>query len=532
MKSKRISAICLIAFFIAVFPPTKLNGQSSGILPQGLDQYVENVLTTFEVPGMALAVVKNGEVILAKGYGVRKMGDEARVNAHTLFPIASNSKAFTGVALTLLVEEGKIEWDKPVVQYLPWFKLSDPLATAELSVRDLLVHRSGIAPYAGDLLQFPPTTYTRSELVERLRYLPLATSFRSTYAYDNVLYLVAGVLVEEISGLTWEDFVKQRIFTYVGMNESISKFSEFRNQQNVAISHAPVGGKVKPLESFFEQGLGDVSNPAGGIVSNAADMAKWLVAQLDSGRTASGHQLFSKASATNLWQGVTPMPIPRSPAWLAPAQQDFASYALGFRVYTYRNQKAVTHGGKLDGFVSYVIFFPDHNLGIAVLTNQESSNAYHAVINHIVDHVFGVPPFDWVAGYRKQEDLKFGRIADIEKQAEAKRNASIGPSLPLERYAGRYKDAWYGDINITRENDELIMRFAHSPLLVGKLEHWQYDTFVVRWHNKDLRADAYVTFSLDHDGSIHRVRMKAVSPITDVSYDFHDLDIYPANSLK
>jgi len=501
--------------------------QSPDVLPRGFDQYVQRVLETFEVPGMALSVVKDGEVALAKGYGVRRMGDPAGVDEHTLFPIASNSKAFTGAALAMLVEEGKLEWDKPVVEYLPWFKLSDPLVTNELSVCDLLVHRSGIAPYAGDLLQFPPTTYTRRELVERLRYLPLATSFRSAYAYDNVLYLVAGLLIEEVSGMMWEEFIRQRIFEKVGMETSISRFSKFKGVQNGAASHARVGGKLRVLENFFEQGLGDISNPAGGIVSNAADMAKWLLTQLDSGRTPKGEHLLSSASVENLWRGITPMPIPKVPEWIAPAQSDFNAYALGFRVHTYRRVKAVTHGGKLDGFVSCVMFFPDLDLGICVLTNQESTNAYMAVINAVVDHVMGAEPFDWITGYRRQEDRRFQYIANQERAAVNQRATGSGPSLPIAAYAGSYRDAWYGDISIMEEDGQLVMRFEHTPLLVGEMEHWQYDTFVVRWQNRDLRADAYVTFSLDHDGSIHRVRMKAVSPVTDVSYDFHDLDIYP-----
>ncbi len=504
--------------------------QKTQVLPADLDQYIEKVLTTFEVPGMALAVVKDGKIVLAEGYGVRKMGTHTPVDAHTLFPIASNSKAFTATALTLLKEEGKLVWDKPVVEYLPWFSLSDPLVTRELSVRDLLVHRSGIAPYAGDLLQFPPSTYTRRELVERLKYLPLSTSFRSTYAYDNVLYLVVAELIKAVSGEEWEDFVKERIFSKVGMTATLSRFSLFQKQQNAATSHAPVGGKVQPLEHFFEQGLGDISNPAGGIVSNVSDMARWLLTQLDSGRVAGGKRLFSPASAENLWRGVTPMPVYKVPEWIAPAQSDFNSYALGFRTYTYRNRKAVAHGGKLDGFVSQLVFFPDLDFGMVVLTNQECSNACYAVINHIVDHVMGVEPFDWIAGYRKQEDRKFANINKQEQEAVVERNEKSEPSLALANYAGKYRDAWYGGISIVQEQGKLIMRFEHSPQLVGEMEHWQYDTFIVRWYNKELRADAYVIFSLDHDGSIERVKMKAVSPITDVSYDFHDLNIFPIRS--
>lgn len=496
-------------------------------LPPDLDRYIQKVLTTFEVPGMAVAVVNRGQTLLTKGYGVKSIDTKEPVDEHTLFPIASNSKAFTGTALALLVDEGKLKWSDPVIEHLPWFKLNDPYVTSELTIEDLLVHRSGIAPYAGDLLQFPPTTYTRTELVERLRYLPLATSFRSTYAYDNVLYLVAGLVIQEVSGMDWETFVKERIFNTVNLPHSVSRFSAFKDKNNIALSHAPVEGKVQRLYNFFEQGLGDISNPAGGIASNAVDMAKWLRFQLDSGRNENGQQILSKKLTSGLWNGVTPMQVVKQPAWTAPAQQDLASYAHGFRIYTYRGLKAVTHGGKLDGYVSYVIFIPDLDLGISILTNQESNNAYFAVINHIVDYYMGAPAFDWIAGYRKAEDLKFANISNQDATTQQSRQADIGPSLAMDKYVGQYQDAWYGNISIKKEDRGYVMRFEHSPQLVGVVTHWQYDTFLVTWDSKELRADAFITFSLDHDGSIKRAHMKAVSPLTDVSYDFHDLDIYP-----
>ena len=259
-------------------------------------------------------------------------------------------------------------------------------------------------------------------------------------------------------------------------------------------------------------------------------MSQWLITQLDSGRTSAGKVLFKPASTRQLWTGVTPIPVGKFPEWIAPAQTDMNTYALGFRVYTYRGEKMVTHGGKLDGFVSFVNMVPAYNLGIVVLTNQECTNAYYTVINHLLDFYMHKAPFDWLAGYKRQEALKFERIARIEQQAQDSRDENSTPDLPLSAYAGTYRDPWYGKVEITQKGDHLEMNFTHSPQMVGDMSFWQYNTFVVRWRNRELRADAYVTYDLDERGKIKRISMKAISPITDVSYDFHDLNLTPVKN--
>lgn len=523
----------LIVFLILItsYPQyASAQGQTTRQTPPNFDAYIREVLEAFDVPGMAVGVVRNGEVLLSKGYGIKQMGKTEPVDQHTLFPIASNSKAFTATALALLVEEGKLDWDAPVIRYLPEFRMSESYVTEHLTVRDLLVHRSGLSPYAGDLLQFPPTDYTREALVEKLRYLPLSTSFRSTYAYDNVLYLVAAEVIRAVSGQRWEEFVKERIFRPLKMHESLAYFSGFHEASNKASSHAPVEGQVQHLENFKAQGLGDISNPAGGISSNVTDMCRWLITQLDSGRSAEDYRLFTPATARELWTGVTPIPVTEVPSWIAPAQTDLSSYALGFRVYTYRGEKMVTHGGKLDGFVSFVNMVPGKNLGIVVLTNQESTNAYYSVVNHLLDYYLDKPEFDWIAGYRKQETLKFQRIARAETRAESQRDPNSKPALPLSGYTGVFRDAWYGKVRIEEAGGKLMVDFTHSPELVGEMEFWQYNTFIVRWRNRELRADAYLTYNLDENGKVTSIAMKAVSPITDVSYDFHDLHLVPTEN--
>ena len=495
--------------------------------PPDLDGFVQQVMKAFQVPGLSVAIVKDGNVVLAKGYGVRKLGEPSPVDGQTRFGIASNTKVFTATALGLLVEEGKLQWDAPVVQYLPWFQLWDPYVTREITIRDLLVHRSGLGLGAGDLLWWPSSTYTRKDIARRLRFIRPATSFRSAYAYDNVLYLVAGEVIEAASGMTWEDFVAERILKKVGMTGSNVRHSDANAAGNVAAPHAEVEETVRPIKPFDS----DNTNPAGGINSSAEDMAKWVRVQLSQGVLPDGSRLFSQRTSRELTTLVTPEAVPAA-APAPPLRFNFHGYALGLDIHDYRGRKMVTHTGGLPGYVSKVSMIPEARVGVVVLTNQESGEAFSAITYHVLDHYLGAADTDWLSTYVKVRDQGRARVAEADKRASAARNAASKPSLPLSQYAGTYNDAWYGDVEIASENGRLVMRFTRTPSLVGDLEHWQYDTFIVRWRDRELRADAYVTFSLDADGRIAEARLRAVSPETDFSFDFQDLLLRPAARQK
>lgn len=516
---KKISTLFL-GFIFVIYCTKPLYGQR---IPPDIDQYVAQVMKAFDVPGVSLAIVKDGHILLTKGYGVKQLGKSAKVDAHTLFCIASNSKAFTATALGLLVQEGKLRWDEPVIRYLPAFRMSDDYVTSHITIRDLLVHHSGLGLGASDLLQFPPSSYSRKDMVYRLRYVPLKTSFRQTFAYDNILYLVAGEVIQAVSGLSWEDFIKQRILQPLGMKETTDAISAFTSQPNYAISHARVDGKVIPITSFPKGNLQDASNPAGGITSNAVDMSKWLITQLDSGRTSSGKRLFDARLTGNLWSLVSPIPVSQPPAYLAPLKRNFYGYGLGFFLQDYRGYKMVWHTGGLTGFVSKVTLIPELNLGICILTNQESGAAFASITNHILDYYMNAAHFDWLAAYKKLDQANNDEVEAYLKKQNASRDSAAGPSLPMEQYAGKYHDAWYGDIDISIKNNHLVMQFSHTPDLEGDMIHWQYDTFLVMWKDRSLRADALITFSLNADGSIAEAKMEAASPATDFSYDFQDL---------
>jgi CubicO group peptidase (beta-lactamase class C family) len=510
-----------LSFFATLLAAQNPTAQTAP--PRDLDAYVTRVMHDFEVPGVAIAIVQNGRVLLAKGYGVRKLGDPAPVDDKTLFGIASNTKAFTATALGILVEEGKLRWDAPVIDYLPSFAMYDPFVTRELTIRDLLVHRSGLGLGAGDLLWWPTSTYDRKEIVRRLRYIKPATSFRSAYAYDNVLYSVAGEVIEAVSGQTWENFVQSRILAKVGMTGSTVRHSAAAAGGNVATPHAPIDGTVRPIAAFAS----DNTNPAGGINSSATDIAKWLLVELDSGKLADGTRLFTPRTTFELWTIVTPYRVGRLPPDLAALQASFAGYGLGFEMRDYRGQKIVSHTGGLPGYVSRITLVPGRRLGIAVFTNQESTEAFQAITYRLLDHYLGAPATDWGAAFKILKARGDSATRAEERSAVAKRDSTSRPSLTLGKYAGTYRDVWYGDVTIALEAGKLVMRFSHTPGLTGDLEHFQYDTFIARWRDRELRADAYVTFALKPDGSIDQIKMAPISPATDFSFDFQDLLLVP-----
>jgi CubicO group peptidase (beta-lactamase class C family) len=520
LMPKRVAVRVFVALYLAFSLPAAGLAQSA---PPDFDAIVQKALKTFEVPGLSLAVVKDERVVISKGYGVRTLGDPAPVDAQTLFGIASNTKVFTAAALGILVDAGKVEWDAPVVRYLPWFQMWDPWVTRELTVRDLLVHRSGLGLGAGDLLWWPESTYGRKEIARRIRFIPPATSFRSAYAYDNVLYLVAGEVIETVSGQSWEDFVTTKILAPAGMSGSNVKHSAATKGGNVAATHARVEGTVRKIRPFES----DNTNPAGGINSNAEDMARWMSVLLARGQVPGGNRLFSEKVWRELTTIVTPLPASNLPPELEALRSNFNGYALGLGVSDYRGRKVLAHTGGLPGYVSRVTMVPDLNLGIAVLTNAESGAAFNAVTTSILDSYLGAPRTDWIDVIAKLQARMDAAAAEQVKKDSSKRDANSRPSLPLEAYAATYADAWYGEIGVTLEGGRLVMKFSHTPALVGDLEHWQHDSFIVRWRDRELRADAYVTFALNPDGTIDHARMRAVSSETDFSFDFQDLLLKP-----
>ncbi|UPG91884.1 serine hydrolase [Luteibacter aegosomaticola] len=513
--------------------PGATSAEARPVALADFDAYVDATRKQFDVPGIAVAIVKDGKIVLEMGSGVRKLGDPAKVDAHTRFAIASNTKAFTAASLAILADEKKLDMNDRVVDRLPWFQMSDPYVTREMRVRDLLAHRSGLSLGAGDLLYWPATTYTTKEVVERLRYVPLTNSFRAEYNYDNILFAVAGLVIEQVSGKPWADFVRDRIFQPLGMSESITSAPDHINPgDDTAIGHAKFDFKdLKPVEPMSWN-----NNPsAGGIYSSVHDLSKWMNMQLAGGvyTDASGKEqrLFSSARQKEMWSLITPIRIgePSVPE-LKAAVPNFSGYGEGWFVSDYRGHKLVWHTGGWPGMVSRLTMVPDLHLGIVVLTNQESGAAFQAVTMRALDAFMDAPKTDWIAAYAASVKKAEGNADDSMKKHEADRMKGAKPSLPLDGYVGTYRDPWYGDVKVAKQGGKLVMSFSKTAQLTGTLEPWQHDTFIAHWNDRSLNGDAFVNFALDPDGKVREVRMEPVSPLTDFSFDFQDLRLAPVKN--
>ena len=506
---------------------------ASAAPPPDFDARVDKAIRDHGVPGMAIAIVEQGKIVHAKGYGVRRLGGNEAVDAATIFPTGSTGKAFTAAALAILVDEGKLGWDDKVIDHLPDFRMYDAWVTREMTVRDLLVHRSGLGLGAGDLLFIPRSSRNRADIVRALRNLKPATSFRSNYAYDNILYIVAGEVIAAASGQDWESFMRDRVFKPAGMASSVSDEKDRFANANRAQPHARLDPRVRglgPQQVLPErEGLGQVGAPAGGLSSSANDVAHWLQIQLAHGALPGndGKRLYSEASAQEMWTPQVPVPINTYPAPISDITPQFSSYALGWNVQDYRGVKVIQHGGAVFGVLTFIVLVPERNLGISLQINSEDVGVMRGLGYELLDHYLGFEPRDWVAAfdtwYKQRLD---GGLAALQATGKSARKASR-PSLSPVGYAGRYADAWYGPVEIAERSGKLRIDFKQTPNMAGTLSHWQYDTFRTEWDDSSIEP-AYVTFALDAEGKIARITMKPVSPLADFSYDYQDLMFIPS----
>jgi CubicO group peptidase (beta-lactamase class C family) len=489
-----------------------------------VDAIVAPFMKAFETPGIAVAIVRPGRPAFVKGYGVRTMGKPAPVDAHTRFGIASHSKAFTAAALALLVDDGKLGWEDPVVKHLPEFRMYDPAVTAMMTVRDLLTHRSGLPLGAGDLMFFPQSSHVAEDVLQALPYLKPARGFRAGYDYDNILYLVAGVLIHRVTGVPWDKFVETRLFAPIGMTDAVGSRGSLRTD-NVAGRHARLGPPARgmgPL-SVIQPDEGPMVDAAGGINASVTDMAKWLQVQLDRGKLPDGKQLWSPAQAKEMWTPQTITASSDGPQVDNPARPILQTYALGWFVQDYRGLKMVQHSGGLSGQITYTGLLPTRGIGVSVFSNVEEPVS-SAIRNAILDRLIDAPAFDWVSSYGAR--MKAGADEALASVAGGVDKQPAGaPSLPLKAYAGRYRDPWYGDVVVSEKGGRLSIDFTPTPVFKSMLDPWGPDIFRTRFA-KDAGEDAIVTFVVK-DGAVTGMTMKALSPLADFSYDFQHLNFVP-----
>jgi CubicO group peptidase (beta-lactamase class C family) len=474
--------------------------------PRTIDAYVEAAMRDWGVPGVAIAIVRNDSVVFAKGYGVRELGKSDRVTPNSLFAIGSTSKAFTSAALGMLVDEGKVRWDDPVTKYLPGFQLFDPYVTRELTVRDLLTHRSGLA--RGDLL-WHASGYDRAEVLRRVRYLRPSWSFRSTYGYQNIMFLAAGEVVASVTGKSWDEFVRERFFTPLGMQRTVTSVRPLASMADVASPHERINGDVRPVAWLNIDNVG----PAGSINSSVLEMSEWLRLQLGQG-TYRGRKLLDPKTVKEMHTPQTIIRMSEEQERTFPMTK-FAAYGLAWSLRDYYGRKLVGHGGGIRGMRAEVMLVPEEQLGFVVLTNS-ATNLPVALIYRLIDTYLGTPQRDWSATLLATAKRQAERSAEERRRLEAARAKGTSPSVALEKYTGTYADSMYGSVKVTLENGNLALAFG--PQYVGDLRHWQHDTFEARWREEVLGRQ-FVTFALDPRGNVKSLEVENLATFGRVAAD-------------
>lgn len=465
-----------------------------------LDAYFAKAQREWPVPGFSVAIVKDGRIVLEKGYGVRDVRMPEPVDENTLYAIASNSKAFTAAALAQQVDAGKLSWDDKVIDHLPWFRLYDDYVTQEMRIRDLVSHRGGLGTYSGDLLWYG-TPYTPREVVERARFLPPAYSFRAGYGYSNLMFIAAGEVLRAVTGQDWHEYVEGHFFDPLGMTRSVTSTNDLPMRDNVATPHKFYRGKNEPIEWYNWDAMG----AAGGIISSVHEMAQWLTAQL-AGGDYHGTRLFSERRQQEMWSVLNPLAV-------SPAYQErypsthFRGYGMGWSLADYRGAKVMSHGGGYDGMYSQVALVPEAGLGVVVLTNGMTGIA-SPLVYRVLDAYLGGEARDWsgeaLPGWiesRKEFEAR-------QDAAEAGRVPGTKPSLALSGYAGTYGGPMYGDATVTDEGGHLVLRLLPNPDLVADLEHLHFDTFIIRWRtNLAWFGKGTATFVLDASGNAGEMKL-------------------------
>jgi len=472
---------------------------TAGVLPaqaqqvdlRALDTYIEEARQDWNVPGMAVAIVKNGEVVFSKGYGTRKVNTEQPVDESTLFAIGSNTKAFTATALGMLVQEGRLDWDDPATKHLVGFRLSNPYITREITVCDLLSHRSGLGR-RGDLLWYG-SDFSREEILQRIRFLEPNSSFRSQFGYQNVMFLATGQVIPAVTDTSWDNFVDERLFVPLDMARSNTSVDVLDDLSNVARPYTEIDGEVVAIPYRNLDNVG----PAGSINSSVAEMAHWIRMQLNQGAYQS-RAIVDSAIVKETHSPETLIEIGATTRKLFPSTH-FVAYGLGWGLRDYHGRLIVDHSGGIDGMLSKVGLVPEEGLGVIILANYDESQLHSALFYRVVDAYLGAPEKDWSALFLKRAKQAEQRAKKRQAKMKEQRAEDTQPSLSLEAYAGTYEDDMYGTVEVRQEGEGSALRF--NPALRGDLEHWHYDTFRVTWddrqHGKDL-----VTFRPDAQGEV------------------------------
>ena len=497
MTRRLLAAFCFLALCAPDATAAVADERPAAPLSPAFDAYVSAGMKQWGVPGLALAVVRDGKTYL-KGYGVRSFDGREPVDSKTVFAIGSSSKAFTAAMLGMLVDEHKITWDDPLTNVMPGFEMYDPWVTREVTVRDALTHRTGLAGSVGEFALWYGSGLSRDDIVHRIRYIKPAYSFRSTFDYNNLMVLAAGQVVPAVTGMSWDAFLHDRLFVPLGMNDSSSSTRALAGNADVAQPYEEIDGKLRRIPYREIDNIG----PAGSINSNVTDMSHWVQMLLDGG-TYANRRLISASTVAQFFTPQTIMPL-ESPWTLFAPVSNFLDYGLNWLIYDYHGHKMMQHAGNIDGMTAMVSVVPDLHLGIVVLTNKGGNFLTSSLLYRIYDETLGLPPHDWSSDLHTAFAKLTAAGQAAQRKADAARVRGTHPSLPLEKYVGTYHTDLYGDAVVSGGASGLQFRML---ALRGRLEHWNYDTFRLV-EDDPLLQKQQVTFGLAPTGTVANVSIE------------------------
>ncbi len=486
--------------FITLFSGFETPGQVTPQQIQNFDAYVENSVADWQTPGLAIVVCKGKDVIFSKGYGVRELGKTDKVNTQTLFACASTTKAMTAAAMCMLVDEGKVRWSDKVVQHLPDFKVADPYLTNELTIRDLFTHNSGMGN--ADFL-WGYTDLNSEQILQRFALMKPVYSLRSSFIYQNIMYLVAGKVIEKVGGISWADFVKKRIFDPLNMQRTFPTLAATQSETNRSRPHERIQGSITPIEDTKADEIG----PAGSVWSCVEDMSKWMLFLLDSARVNS-KVLISPTNFAEMFKPqsfVTPSQFYPTMALTKP---QWTTYGLGWFQHDYKGKMLQFHTGSLAGTVAIHGLMPSENIGVYVFGNLDHTEIRHALMYRAFDMLLGEKERDWSSEFKSLYDGIRSQNEAREKLQTSQRILNTRPSLDLAQYTGTYYDPIYGKIEIKLENGQLKAKSSSKVYMT--LEHWHYDTFK-GIYNRAWFSPAFLNFTLNENGKVEKLQSGGMS---------------------
>lgn len=487
----------LLFVSVSLFIPAIFSPQS---LPEDFESWIESSRKDWKIPGMAVGVVKDGEVIYAKGFGEKRLGSGEQVDANTIFSIASVSKNITAAALGILVDEGKINWDDKIIQHIPWFQLKDPWVTQELTIRDALTHRVGLGRILGNRLQFM-TESSRDSVLYQMRFMDLEKPFRSEFVYNNIMYSLAGQIIEHVDGRTWDEFLKERLFEPLEMNSSSTSITQLKKGDNQAYPHQEINGEVVPIQ----RRNWDNAGPAGGVNASINDLNKWMLMQFGVPGIYNGNTIISEKQMNEIRK-------PQMIRYQSKALSAQNSYGFGWSITDYNGKRVISHGGATDGFNTAMYLLPELDLGIIVVANNFNSLG-NAIAYQVMDAFLGdnesETETDWSKRYLESHRMAFDKAAKAREEIHQNRAKKTKPTLDLDAYVGIYQSKGYGKVEVKKEGQNLIMHFWNSDNLLAKLEHWHYDTFRAVWKNPAQREE-FMQFHLNKKGKVEALDFEFV----------------------